>query len=82
MKILFFAALRETMGQSEIEIVLDRAITVGELKTRIKLPNGATLNEASQDQPLMAAVNQEMVDDFAIVAVDAEVAFFPPVTGG
>ena len=44
MKILFFAALRETMGQSEIELVLDRAITVGELKTRIKLPNDGIIH--------------------------------------
>jgi molybdopterin converting factor small subunit len=30
----------------------------------------------------MAAVDQEMVDDLAMVSVASEVAFFPPVTGG
>ncbi len=70
------------MGQSGIEIVLDGPTTVGALKAMIKLPNGQTLDEASQAQPIMAAVDQEMVDDLGVVLVDSEVAFFPPVTGG
>ena len=82
MKVLFFAALRETMGQSEIEIVLEAPTTLGALKAMIKLPNGETLSAASRNQSIMAAVDQEMVDDLATVSVTSEVAFFPPVTGG
>jgi molybdopterin synthase sulfur carrier subunit len=81
-KVLFFAALRETMGQSDIEIMLEAPTTVGALKSMIKLPNGASLSEASLTQTIMAAVDQEMVDDSAMVSVTSEVAFFPPVTGG
>ena len=82
MKVLFFAALRETMGRSEIEIVLEAPTTVGALKSMIKLPNGETLNAVGRTQSIMAAVDQEMVDDLAMVSVASEVAFFPPVTGG
>ena len=71
------------MGQSEIEIVLEAPTTVGALKAMIKMPNGATLSAASlQLRSIMAAVDQEMVDDSATVSVASEVAFFPPVTGG
>ncbi|MDC1101691.1 molybdopterin converting factor subunit 1 [Pseudomonadales bacterium] len=82
MKVLFFAALRETMGQSELEILLEAPTTVAALKSMIKLPNGETLNAASRTQTIMTAVDQEMVDDSARVSVTSEVAFFPPVTGG
>ena len=82
MKILFFAALRETMDQSEMNLAVDGEITLGQLKSMIKTPSGATLNDLSKDQSLMAAVDQEMVDDLAMVTNDSEVAFFPPVTGG
>ena len=51
------------MGRSEIEIVLEAPTTVGALKSMIKLPNGETLNAVSRTQSIMAAVDQEMVDD-------------------
>ena len=70
------------MGQSEIEILLEAPTTVAALKSMIKLPNGETLNAASSTQTIMTAVDQEMVDDSAMVSVASEVAFFPPVTGG
>ena len=70
------------MGQSEIEILLEAPTTVAALKSMIKLPNGETLNAASRAQTIMTAVDQEMVDDSAMVSVASEVAFFPPVTGG
>ena len=34
MKVLFFAALRETMGQSELEILLEAPTTVAAPKSR------------------------------------------------
>ena len=82
MKVLFFAGLRELMGESVIELEIDTSLTVAELKTLIRLPTGESLASWSQSQSLLAAVDQAMGSDATVVDPGAEVAFFPPVTGG
>ena len=82
MKVLFFAGLRELMGESVIELDIDTSLTVAELKTLIRLPTGESLASWSQRQSLLAAVDQAMGSDATVVDPGAEVAFFPPVTGG
>jgi len=71
----FFASLREQLGQSEAVIEHDNPLSVKEIWQRAtssdELPNNT-----------LCAINMEYVDSQAMVESDAEVAFFPPVTGG
>lgn len=71
----FFASLREQLGQSEAIVSSDSAISVNEI-----------WQQATGQQTLPAntlcAIDMEYVDPTALVEKDAEVAFFPPVTGG
>lgn len=79
-KILFFATLKEIVGQSRITLELPQeALTVAELRAHIisQYPQiEANLNNA------IAAVNQEFAFAEETITDGAEVAFFPPVSGG
>lgn len=74
--VLFFAGLRDAVGQSEITIELSN-ITVKQLKEKLlkdyDLPN--------LDQ-VMIAINEEYASDEAIIKNGDVVAFIPPVSGG
>jgi len=71
----FFASLREQLGQSEALIEDDSPLSVKQIWQR------ATSTDDLPDNTL-CAINMEYVDSNAMVESDAEVAFFPPVTGG
>lgn len=77
--ILYFASLREAIGQGAERIDLPAgATTVGALRDVLGQRHAALLTAKN----LRAAVNQKMVGMEAPVADGDEVAFFPPVTGG
>ena len=71
----FFASLREQLGQSEASIENDSPLSVNEIWQR------ATSSAEMPDNTL-CAIDMEYVDASTLVDKDAEVAFFPPVTGG
>ncbi|WP_144395379.1 molybdopterin converting factor subunit 1 [Pleionea sediminis] len=79
-KVLFFASLREKVGCDSMIFSLDDVTTVAELKKAlIKYdPQFIPVLEGK----VLSAVNQELVNDNFKIPDDAEVAFFPPVTGG
>lgn len=81
--ILYFAALRERVGMTREECDLPVAIdTVGALRDWLAA-RGAPWTEALGDAArVRAAVDQVMVRNDAALRAGAEVAFFPPVTGG
>jgi molybdopterin synthase sulfur carrier subunit len=74
-RVRFFAALRERLGVSELEVSLPDGATVAQVWS------SATGNEAVPDN-VLAARNMEYVDVSTRIADGDEVAFFPPVTGG
>jgi len=78
-KVLFFATLRDNIGARTLELELPAQATVAELKELLvkKYPK---LSPARQT--IMVAVNREYAADEQIVPADAEVALFPPVSGG
>lgn len=80
-KVVFFAALREQLGCSELTISGDNIATVADLKLQL-----ASKNEQWQsllaNTSLLSAVNHDMVNDEQQIKSGDEVAFFPPVTGG
>ena len=81
--VLFFASLREQLGQPREEIELPAAIsTVGALRDHLRARGGPWANAFASNRPVRAAVNQDMVQAAAAIKAGDEIAFFPPVTGG
>ena len=82
MKILYFAGLREALGQSSELLALPAGVTsVGALREYLAA-RGAPWDALARMPNLRCAVNQRMVGADAALADNDEVAFFPPVTGG
>ena len=74
-KVLFFASLRERIGQSQRLLETDAPLTLQEVWQR-------SSGEAYLPDNVLMAVNQTYVDANSLVQPGDEVAFFPPVTGG
>lgn len=79
-KILFFAKLRETLGCDSVELACEQA-SIAQIKEAL-ISQHPEWQPALTQKNVLAAVNQEMVKDSALVYSKDEVAFFPPVTGG
>ncbi len=82
-RVLFFASLREAVGEDALELGLPLGATVADLRVLLAerlSPEGA---RALADGEVRIAVNQRFVHapDTPLGAGD-EVAFLPPVTGG
>ena len=78
-KIFFFATLRDYVGAKTVELELPAETTVSVLKDLLvkRYPK-----MASAKKSMMAAVNREYAADEQIIPREAEIAFFPPVSGG
>jgi len=81
--VLYFARLRESLGidREQLDLPSDVA-TVGELAAWLRERGGNWDTELAADKPVRVAVNQEMAGPSTPIPDGAEVAFFPPVTGG
>jgi len=83
LSVLYFARLRDAIGRSgeDIEVPAD-VTTVGELRSWL-VRRGAPWSAAfAQVRPIRVAMDQVMAPDATRLRDGAEVAFFPPVTGG
>ncbi len=83
LRILYFARLRDAMGRAgeELEVPLEIG-TVGQLRAWL-VQRGSPWREAlTEVRSVRSAVDQIMSDDATPIGKAAEVAFFPPVTGG
>jgi molybdopterin synthase sulfur carrier subunit len=82
-RVMYFARLREAVGRGCEELELPpRVATVGALRAWL-ISRGAPWAEAfAEVRNVRVAVAQEMAADDTPLAEGAEVAFFPPVTGG
>lgn len=79
----YFASIREALGASE-QVELEAAsCTLAELREQLIARGGRHAEVLARGRALRAAVNQVMATGEAVALADgAEVAFFPPVTGG
>jgi molybdopterin synthase sulfur carrier subunit len=83
LSVLYFARLRDAVGRSgeHVEVPAD-VTTIGELRAWLQ-QRGAPWGAAfEQVRPIRAAMDQAMAADSTRLREGAEVAFFPPVTGG
>ncbi len=81
-QLLFFASLREALGESGGVVDLPESVrSVGALRAHLAA-RGAAWERIAAGGNVRCAVNQEMASDSTQLSEGAEVAFFPPVTGG
>ena len=81
LSIRYFASIREALGQSS-ESVDTSATTLGGLRDELIARGGAYAQALARGKAVRMALNQVMVEESAALGEGAEVAFFPPVTGG
>jgi sulfur-carrier protein len=82
-KILFFARLRQIAGRGEEEIDVPASVgTVSELIDFLKARDEGLAHAFSDSRIVRAAIDRKHAPLDATIAGAAEVAFFPPVTGG
>jgi molybdopterin synthase sulfur carrier subunit len=77
----YFASIREALGQSA-EAVDTQAATLGALRDQLIARGGAHAQALARGKAVRMALDQVMADESAALRDGAEVAFFPPVTGG
>ncbi|MEY3105021.1 MAG: hypothetical protein RJA72_1053 [Pseudomonadota bacterium] len=79
----YFASLRETLGMEAETIELPAHIEDLKGLREFLAARGPVWADAfAADKALRAAINQELVKASSPLQDQAEVAFFPPVTGG
>jgi len=83
LSVLYFARLRDAVGRSREDIEIPVGVTtVGALRSWL-VQRGSPCNAAfAEVRPIRAAIDQAMAGDATRLRDGAEVAFFPPVTGG
>lgn len=81
-EVRYFASLREALGERQSLEGLPDALTVGGLRAHLAGTSQAHAAALGQTRAVRCAVNQVMVDEGTAIPDGAEVAFFPPVTGG
>ena len=82
-KVRFFASLKEQLGQDSLEVnAAFSPATVAGLRAHLCAEYPGFAKAIAEVGRLRAAVDQSMADDETPVGEQAEVAFFPPVTGG
>jgi molybdopterin synthase sulfur carrier subunit len=83
MRIRYFAWLKHQVGCSEEQLDLPPEIdSVSRLKAFLAERHAGFAEALASPGVVRCAVNQEHVPDDAPLGPEAEVAFFPPVTGG
>ncbi len=77
----YFASLRESLGSSE---VLEWApeLTVGQLRDQLLARGEPHVSVLARTRAVRCALDKQLSREDALIADGAEVAFFPPVTGG
>ena len=76
-----FAHIREQVGESEFNVELDTPTTVAEVLQKVA-SESESFDTYYASSPVLAAVNQTMVEHQHPVTDADELALFPPVTGG
>jgi molybdopterin converting factor subunit 1 len=78
-KLLFFATLRDRAGTRSMELEIPANLTVQGLKDKLssEYPN---LKDSMSS--VLITINREYAFDEAVIPPNAELAMFPPVSGG
>ena len=77
----YFASLREALGASEM-VELAEGSTLAQIRDLLLARGGRHAEVLARNRAVRCALNQTLSDESVLVPDGAEVAFFPPVTGG
>ena len=79
----YFASVREKLGTAQESLELpDGVATVGAVRAHLSARGGVWAEALGPQQAVRMAYRQVMCGPDTAVSEGAEVAFFPPVTGG
>jgi molybdopterin converting factor subunit 1 len=78
-RVLFFATLRDYVGSKLVELEIPSNATIGDL-TDILVITYPSLEKVKDS--MIAAINREYAASDQTIPLAAEIAFFPPVSGG
>nr|WP_314902209.1 molybdopterin converting factor subunit 1 [uncultured Deefgea sp.] len=79
--VVYFARLKEVLGLAE-ELLPQTPATVADLIDLLAARDGVWAEELAGGKVFRVAINQEMARLNDAIPEGAEVAIFPPVTGG
>ncbi len=83
MKLRYFAWVRERVGKPEEDIEVPAGVaTVGELMTWLASRGEEYAHAFANPKVIRAAIDRNHVKPHALIGKAAEIAFFPPMTGG
>ena len=83
LELRFFASLREALGVSQEDVMIPETVkTIADLRSYLALRGNPWSEVLADGKVLRCALNHHMVDASTPLQDGAEVAFFPPVTGG
>jgi molybdopterin converting factor subunit 1 len=80
-KVLFFATLRDKAGTRSAELDLTEGTTIADLK-KILVEKFPGLAYQDMMEHCLASINHDYKFDETVIPENAEVALFPPVSGG
>jgi molybdopterin synthase sulfur carrier subunit len=80
-QVRYFASLREALGAAQ-GVALPAGSTLRDLRDHLLASSPRHAEVLARSRAVRCALNQVMSDESAALPDGAEVAFFPPVTGG
>ena len=80
-RVRYFASIREAVGQGSEELQA-RGETLGAVREELIARGEPYASALARGRAVRMALDQVMSDESAALRDGAEVAFFPPVTGG
>jgi molybdopterin converting factor subunit 1 len=80
-KVLFFATLRERAGTRAVDLEIGPGTTIEQLKSLL-VERFPRLGAQNLLEHCLAAIDHEYRFDTTVIPENAEVALFPPVSGG
>lgn len=82
-EVLYFASLREALQRERETVELPQEVaTAGALRGWLRSRGGAWAEALAEHRAVRVAVDHDLAGPDAPLRDGAEVAFFPPVTGG
>lgn len=80
-RVRYFASLREALGSGET-LELPPGTTVGQARDLLIARGGPHAAALARGRAVRCALDQRMAAEHEVLPDGAELAFFPPVTGG
>lgn len=80
-EVRYFASLRERLGATQT-LEVEPGTTLAALRDRLAASSPAHAEVLARGRAIRCALDQRVAGEDAVIMRDAEVAFFPPVTGG